>query len=284
MAASLPDILAAVQSVQASLQALADDVRDVKADVAGAVQHLNRLNTTVDQLLGAGGVSTEVVMPPTPQGSCSQPLTPVEAPPDMPTALRCLANIAVMHAAAASAEELAALLESPLEGQKTAQAYTKVQEQGIHLESDKILLRIIRDLLVLQTCCVESRGPWNNSSLQDAMTGAFQRPIDEQAMSQLSQAFSKITKFGKDREEFDTHVATKAYGTKLIQWQANLIFAAYAVCAQGSPNYVSKSAGASGTRRRIGKNKDRSEQEAAAPAYVYPLFLRAAPPGLALPS
>ena len=276
MAASLPDILTAVQSVQASLQALADDVRDIKAS----------LQALADDPAEAPP-DPEVVMP-TALRCLADIALMHAAPPDpevvMPTARCCLADIALMHAGAASAEELAALLKSPLEGQKTAQAYTKIQEQGINLENDKILLRIIRDILVLQTCCVESRGPWNNSSLQDAMTGAFQRPIDEQTMSQLSQAFSKITKFGKDREEFDTHVATKAYGTKLIQWQANLIFAAYAVCAQGSPNYVSKSAGASGTRRRIGKNKDRSEQEAAAPAYVYPLFLCAAPPGLVLPS
>ena len=87
------------------------------------------------------------------------------------------------------------------------------------------------------------------------MNSAFGRLVDEQAMSQLVLTFNKIVDYGKDRAKFDMHIAAKAYGEPLGAELADQIFAVYAKCARGSPQYVSK-AKATG-KFRPGKRLDR---------------------------
>ena len=124
------------------------------------------------------------------------------------------------EAPAMAEQDLAGLFQEPLEGGNVAKAYSMVREvvekgpepKRVH---GKMVLRIIRDMLVLQICGGESAGPWDNAQLQAAMNSAFGKFVDEQAMSQLVLAFNKIVDYGKDRAKFDTHIAAKAYGEPL---------------------------------------------------------------------
>ena len=161
-----------------------------------------------------------------------------------------------------SPESFGVLLEEPFHRAKVARAYNMVlkaaeeaaEEGQAHnkeenakvlgrKENAKLLGRIMRDLLVLLVCGSESTGPWDNARLQWAMNNAFGVSVDDETMSQMYQAFNKILTFGKERAKFDAKVAggpAPAYGTPLEAELAGRIFAAFAECARGSPQFVSQ--------------------------------------------
>ena len=186
-------------------------------------------------------------------------------------ALRGLVGM-VMHAVQSSEtpaveeQDLVELLKEPLQGKNVALAYDMVRravEGGPNIDNAKLLLRIIRDLLVLLVCG-GSTGPWDNARLQAAMNEAFGKEVDEQAMSQLVLTFNKILDYGKDRAQFDIHITAKAYGEPLGAKLADQIFAVYAKCAHGSPQYVSKAKKTG--KFRPGKRSDRDRSRSASPA------------------
>ena len=191
-------------------------------------------------------------------------------------ALRGLVGIA-MHAVRSSETPavdelvLGVLFEEPLKRNKVALAYTIVrkadqekakadQEKADEEKADeekadeekadeekadeeshtKVLLRILRDLLMLQICGSEATRPWDNARMKGAVNSAFDKDVEEEEMSQHLQALSKIMLYGKDREQFDRHIVAKAYGEHLDPQLADRIFAAFAECAQGSPQHVPK--------------------------------------------
>ena len=161
-----------------------------------------------------------------------------------------------------SPERFGVLLEEPFHRAKVALAYNMVlkaaeeaaEEGPAHnkeenakvlgrKENAKLLGRIMRDLLVLLVCGSESTGPWDNARLKWAMNNAFGVEVDEPTMSQMYNAFNKILVFGQERAKFDAKVAggpAPAYGTPLEAELAGRIFAAFAECARGSPQFVSK--------------------------------------------
>ena len=117
----------------------------------------------------------------------------------------------------------------------------KADEEKADEESHtKVLLRILRDLLMLQICGSEATRPWDNARMKGAVNSAFDKDVEEEEMSQHLQALSKIMLYGKDREQFDRHIVAKAYGEHLDPQLADRIFAAFAECAQGSPQHFPK--------------------------------------------
>ena len=197
-------------------------------------------------------------------------------------ALRGLVGIA-MHAVRSSETPvvdelvLGVLLEGPLKRRKVALAYSIVrkvdeespapnQDEGPAPNQDnaKLLLRIIRDLLVLLICGSEATRPWDNARMKKALNSAFDKDedddeeVDDDLVSQHLQALNKIVLHGKDRAKFDRHFA-KAYGEHLDPQLADQIFAAFAECAQGSPQYVSNA-------KVLGKNRTPRQKRADSPA------------------
>ena len=81
-------------------------------------------------------------------------------------ALRVLVGI-VMHAVQSSEEpRVGMLFEEPLESAKVALAYSMVKDSpAAKKDNGKLVMRIIRDLLVLQICGGEASGPWDNNRL-----------------------------------------------------------------------------------------------------------------------
>ena len=174
----------------------------------------------------------------------------------------------------AEPKDLGVLFKEPLERAKVADAYKMVRqavEEGPACNRDnaKLVLRIIRDLLVLLVCGGES-GPWDNARLQAAMNEAFGKEVDEQAMSQLVLTFNKIVDYGKDRAQFDIHITAKAYGEPLGAKLADQIFAVYAKCAHGSPQYVSKAKKTGKFRPGKRSDRDRSASPAKRSAATSP--------------
>ena len=199
-------------------------------------------------------------------------------------ALRGLVGIA-MHAVRSSKTPvvgelvLGVLLEGPLKRRKVALAYSIVrkvdeespapnQDEGPAPNQDnaKLLLRIIRDLLVLLICGSEATRPWDNARMRKALNSAFDKDedddeeVDDDLVSQHLQALNKIVLHGKDRAKFDRHIA-KAYGEHLDPQLADQIFAAFAECAQGSPQYVSNA-----KVLGLGKNRTPRQKRADSPA------------------
>ena len=175
----------------------------------------------------------------------------------------------------AEPKDLGVLFKEPLERAKVADAYKMVRqavEEGPACNRDnaKLVLRIIRDLLVLLVCGGESTGPWDNDRLQAAMKAAFGEEVDEQARSQLVLTFNKILEYGKDRAKFDTHIAAKAYGEPLGPKLADQIFAAHSQCARGSPQYVSKAKQTGKFRPGKRSDRDRSASPAKRSAATSP--------------
>ena len=193
-----------------------------------------------------------------------------------------------------SPESLGVLLEEPFHRARVALAYNMVlkaaeeaaEEGPAHnkeenakvlgrKENAKLLGRIMRDLLVLLVCGSESTGPWDNARLKWAMNNAFGVEVDEPTMSQMYNAFNKILVFGQERAKFDAKVAggpAPAYGTPLEAELAGRIFAAFAECARGSPQFVSK-AKTSRRAQRGPKGEAAAEAgEAAAEAWE-PMYL-----------
>ena len=180
-------------------------------------------------------------------------------------------------------ESLGVLLEEPFHRARVALAYNMVlkaaeevpapnKEENAKVlgrkENAKLLGRIMRDLLVLLVCGSESTGPWDNARLQWAMNNAFGVSVDDETMSQMYQAFDKILTFGKERAKFDAKVAcgpAPAYGTPLEPELADRIFAAFAECARGSPQFVSK---AKTSRRAPRGPKGEAAAEAWEPLYL----------------
>ena len=159
-----------------------------------------------------------------------------------------------------------------------ALAYSMVQDgPAAKKDNGKLVMRIIRDLLVLQICGGEASGPWDNNRLQAAMNSAFRDSIDLETMSQLVHSFKKIVENGKDRAKFDFDIYTaKVYGEPLEATQAEQIFAAYASCARGSPQYTRKH---SGRQRSASPDRQRATSPEAAAAAACDAA-GGAPPGL----
>ena len=209
-------------------------------------------NIVVDALRGLGGIVMQAVR---------SSETPVVKPP----------------------ESLGVLLEEPFHRARVALAYNmvlKAAEEGPapnkeenakvlgRKENAKLLGRIMRDLLVLLVCGSESTGPWDNARLKWAMDNAFGKDVDEDTMSQMYNAFNKILVFGQERAKFDAKVAggpAPAYGTPLEAELAGRIFAAFAECARGSPQFVSK---AKTSRRAQRGPKGEAAAEAWEPLYL----------------
>ena len=122
----------------------------------------------------------------------------------------------------------------------------------------------IREVLVIK-CCSPFRG-LNSDDFEDAMTDAFDSPLEDEALSQLALAFATVIRLAIDEDLF-TKKAPTIFGRHLLSEDTKFLFRAYGHIAQSSPAYTSK-AKASGKRRRGKKNKKKDLSNAAHPMFL----------------
>ena len=71
----------------------------------------------------------------------------------------------------------------PLTSEKLARAYSMVRSKKVNA---KVMLRTMRDMLVLLVCCCETTGgPWNNERLTEEMNCVFKGPKEKADFDEL---------------------------------------------------------------------------------------------------
>ena len=114
----------------------------------------------------------------------------------------------------------------------------------------KTALVIIRDSLLLM---VTSMGAsWTNVTLQEALEGVFGRTLmNSDDLSQFMLSFNTMWNCGRDPEECASRTrSTYGAGADLDPQVGACLFQAFRQVAVASPNWISKTKSATGTRRR----------------------------------
>ena len=104
----------------------------------------------------------------------------------------------------------------------------------------------IREVLVIKCC-----SPFCDlepDDFENAMTAAFDSPLDEETMSMLGLTIATVIRLGKDKGLF-TKKAPTIFGRHLLSEDTKRLFSAYGYIAQSSPGYKSRTKANGKTRR-----------------------------------
>ena len=136
-------------AVMASFDNLAADMKMVKESLQGLEAKVDKLTEALSELASHGRAPT------------------TDEREKTVWTVNYFRDIALTMAPAKCKEDLSRMMKPAQNSQSTLKAYMCVMEfdKRSPWDASKSLLKILRDILVLQACSLEDRGPWDNHSL-----------------------------------------------------------------------------------------------------------------------